>query len=188
MMNNDEFDRIVDDALAEYRDAEPLVGLEERVMQRLRLQSERRQKLVWRWSAIAALAAALAFVAWIGFSNRKQQPAAPSVAQEQELPAEAQPPAIQTPAASGQSAAKQAPGRNPAAHRNQAPQFAAKRQPPEQFPSSAPLKPEERMLLALATTHPEILRDQADDDKEIVITPINIRPLADETGGPQGEN
>ena len=38
MNHNDDFDRTVDDALAEYRDAEPLAGVEERVLQRLRLQ------------------------------------------------------------------------------------------------------------------------------------------------------
>ena len=59
---------------------------------------------------------------------------------------------------------------------------------PERFPSPAPLKLEERMLLALATTQTEILMGKTGDDKEIVIDPINIKPLVDETGAYQGEN
>jgi hypothetical protein len=60
----------------------------------------------------------------------------------------------------------------------------------EQFPLQVPLKAEERVLLALAQTHPEVLRELSrdDSDQEISIAPINIKPLVDETGGNQGEN
>ena len=69
MTHNDEFDKVLDDALSEYREAEPLAGLEDRVLQRLQLQTEQRRKLWWRWSAIAAAAAALIIAAWIGMGR-----------------------------------------------------------------------------------------------------------------------
>jgi hypothetical protein len=194
MTPNDEFDQLLDGALAEYREAEPLAGLEDRVLQRLRLQTEQRRKLWWRWSAIAAAAAALVIVAWIGMADRtRQDAAAPSVVQKQATPAEPQPPTVDTRAANQQPASKRTPGAQAASHSAPVPasmQLVNTQPAPmrERFPSPAPLKPEERMLLALVTTRPEILTDKPGDDKEIVIDPINIKPLVDETRGYQGEN
>jgi hypothetical protein len=194
MTHTDEFDQILDDALAEYREAEPLAGLEGRVLQRLRLQAEHRRKLSWRWSALAATATALAIAAWIALGNGAlQEVAAPSAVQKQAPSPEPQPHTAETRAANERSTAKRAPGTNTGLHRAhvsaQASVANIEHAPMlERFPLPAPLKREERMLLALAATHPEILMDKPDEDREIVIAPISISPLADETGGHQGED
>ena len=191
MTNNDEFELVLDDALAEYREAEPLAGLEDRVLHRLRLQTEHRRKIGWGWAAIGAVAAALAVAAWIGLGNRTRQQV---VVQTQAPAVDSQTRTAQTRATSGQPTPKRLPGRqNAASQRGRMPaqaQLASIERAPmrEQFPSPAPLKPEERILLALATTHPEILMDQPDGGKEIVIAPISIQPLVNVTGGDQGEN
>jgi hypothetical protein len=192
MRRNDEFDQLLEDALAEYREAEPLAGLEDRILQRLRLQTERRWKGWWGWSAIAAAAVALVIAAWIGLGDRtRQDVAAPSVVQKA-TPAEPQPTADAR-AANEQPARKRPPVAKTTSHSAPLASSAelARREPvpmPERFPSPAPLKSEERMLLALAMTHTEILMSKTEDDKEIVIDPINIKPLVDETGAYQGEN
>jgi hypothetical protein len=191
MTHNDEFDQILDDALAEYREAEPLTGLEDRVLQRLRLQAESHRKVWLRWSAIAAVAASLAIVAWIGLRDRSEV-VAPSVVLKQSPSIEAQSRTAVIRAANEQPASKRLPRWNAVSQR--AP-LSAQAQPVgtehapmgEQFPSPAALQPEERMLLALAATHPGILMDKPDDDKEIVISLIDIKPLV-ETGEHQGEN
>jgi hypothetical protein len=192
-MTPDEFDQVLDNALAEYREVEPLAGLEDRVLQRLRLQTESRLNLWWRWSAFAAAAMALVIAAWIGLSNHmRQDVGAPSVVQKQTPIGPQQPTANQL-AANQQPVSKRAPVAKTASQSATVPASAqlASSKPvpmPERFPSPAPLKPGERILLALATTHPEILMGKTGDDKEIVIAPINIKPLMDETGGSQGEN
>jgi hypothetical protein len=193
MTYNDELDQVLDDALEEFREAEPLAGLEERVLQRLRLQPERQRGFWWRWSAIAVAAAALAIAAWIGLERRTRQEIAPPVATVKQAPVEPAQKSASALAAS-QPIAKRNPVAKPvsrvAAVVPMPAQLAADRAVPgaETFPSPVPLKAEEQMLLALATTHPDLLTKEPDGDKEIVIAPINIKPLVDETGGPQGEN
>jgi hypothetical protein len=192
MTHNDDFDQVLDDALAEYRDAEPLAGLEDRVLQRLQLQAERRRNVWWRWSAIAAAAAALAVPAWIGWGDRTQHVSAPSVVGKRMPPIEGRSPQAEAHATRQLPVIKRTPVARTASPHVPivvATQLSNKHLPMRgQFPSPAPLKPEERMLLALAKTHPEILLDKPDDEKEIVIAPINIKPLVDETAGSQGEN
>jgi hypothetical protein len=181
-------DQMLDDALAEYREAEPLAGLEDRVLQRVKSQTKRARRPWWRWHAIAAAAAVLAIAAWIGFDGRTRHVVVSSpVVQKGEFPA-------QPHRATERGAAKEqvAKANRPQSPRAPAPvQMASTAVAPmtEHFPSPAPLKPEERMLLALAQTHPEFLRELSRDDseQEISIAPIHIKPLA-ETGDDQGEN
>jgi len=193
MNNNDEFDQILDDALAEYREAEPLARLEDRVLQRLRLHAEHRRKLWWRWSAIAGATATLAITAWMGLGDRAWHKVAPSsLAQKRALPAElpSRAPVIRAareqPASTRASVAKAV--RSQSSHVFALTPLASAQRVAmrDQFPAPAPLKPEERVLLALAQIHPGIL-DRSDDDKEIVIAPIDIKPLAG-SGDDQGEN
>ena len=46
MKTTDEFDEILSNALSEYREAEPLAGLEDRVLRRVQQQRERRKLCV----------------------------------------------------------------------------------------------------------------------------------------------
>ncbi len=196
MTFNDELDPILDEALAEYRNAEPLGGLEDRVLWRVRQQAESQRMLWWRWSAIIAAAIVLAIVAWIGWSGRVRHKAIPSLVVQKEIPrAEPSPDVPSTRAAKvhlpeaphAATKVRQQASRLPATV-----QLARVESAPmqEQFPSEIPPKAEERIWLALAQTHPETLRELArdDSDQELFIAPIKIKPLVDETNGNQGEN
>ena len=192
MNYDDEFDRILDDALIEYRDAEPLAGMEVRVVQRVRLQAQRRRKLWRQWSALAAAAAVLAIAAGIGLTDRLHHQAVPTppIVQKQNPAVEPQP----QPQSSGTLARNHKtlpqPAHAPRSQMSGPAQLASTEYTPkrERFPLLAPLQPEERVLLALAKTHPEALLDQADPDKELAIAPIDIKPLADESSAQQGDN
>jgi hypothetical protein len=192
--NPDQFDQILDDALSHYREAEPLARLEDRVLERVRLHDKRHQRLWWRWSAVAAAAAILAMAAWVRLSDRAWHGVAPSTwALRQTPPVELPsrlpeigatnepPPAVRTPVAKAVGSGR--PHRSAPPPPVSAERFAMR----EQFPSPVPLKPEERGLMALAQRHPEILAYRTGDDREIVIAPIDIQPLA-ESGEDKGEN
>ena len=191
MTFHDELNSVLDDALAEYREVEPLAGLEDRVLQRVKSQAECGRRPWWRWNAVAAAAAVLAMAAWIGFSGSARHKVLPSpvAAQKQGLPSEPQWRAAGRAAAKEQVAEANRPRspRAPAALRVASYEGEPRK---EHFPLPAPLKPEERMLLALAQTHPEFLRELSrdDEDQEISIAPIHIKPLAEGTGDHGGEN
>jgi len=195
MKHNDEFDKVLHDALAEYREAEPLTGLEQRVLRRVRSHVDRRQKLLWRWSAPTAAAAALAIVVWIGITARARHELAPAaVAQKGPAAAEPQrkPPestAKHYAALNSETVVKTARSRQP--HVPASSQVVSLQREPmrEQFPTPAPLTSDERTLLALVQMHPAALQElPADDtDNEIAIAPIAIKPLV-ETADSQGEN
>ena len=196
MNSNDEFDSILDDALAEYRDAEPLAGMEARIMQRVRLQTQRRRKLWWQWSALAAAAAVLAIAAGIGLSDRAHHQAVPTppIVQKQPPTVEPRPQSTDALARNHKTVPERGrvteTARAPHSQMSSTAQLASTEPTPRrgQFPSLAPLQPEERVLLALAKTHPEALIDRADPNKELAIAPIDIRPLADESSDHQGDN
>jgi hypothetical protein len=209
MNDNDEFDQILDNALSEYRDAEPLADLENRVLQRLQLQAERRQKLWWQWSAAALTAAVLVIAAWVGLRSggkqtpvvEKHAPASDSQSTAQMrtapkvTPANPEILAQKHPRLTSELAPKQGPradsevATNEASARNtpQAAGVAAARVLP-QFPAPAPLTREEHTLLALARTNPDALQNLTQSEGEITIAPIEIEPLAGDGSDTQGEN
>src|SRR5437899_8565804 len=60
MESKDELDRMIDGALATYSGAEPLAGLEERVLNRVRVaEAERPRPRLWRWVLAGSVLAAL---------------------------------------------------------------------------------------------------------------------------------
>ncbi|HXM42187.1 MAG TPA: hypothetical protein VN924_13115 [Bryobacteraceae bacterium] len=69
-MRNDELDRALDEALARYSSAEPLAGLEQRVLNRVR--AERPGRRIGRWAWAVALAAGMIATAvfWVGQAFR----------------------------------------------------------------------------------------------------------------------
>jgi hypothetical protein len=193
MKHNDDFDLILDDALAEYREAEPLAGMEDRILRRVRQQSERRRKFWWQWSVAAATLAVLA-VAWIGSHDRaRHNVVIPPLARKPIAPVGRQIAAPDRLASQRHTAPLRVPrkkvvGPRPvdvAGHTQVAVQLLPFR---GQFPVPAPLNADERALLALAQTHPEALRTLLhSNDEEMAIVPITIQPLIGE-GGDQGDN
>ena len=69
MNHHDEFDDLLHDALSEYREAEPLAGIEERVLQRMQSLREERRHAMWMWGAVATCAALLLAGVWLGAKN-----------------------------------------------------------------------------------------------------------------------
>ena len=203
MNHNDDFDRTVDDALAEYRDAEPLAGVEERVLQRLRLQHRTQRNRWYRWSAVLAGASMIVIALWSGLQHRK-----PQTFQQPESLATQQAPPPSTQAAAAVQAAGKITRRVPAQHLVTSARVSADRPtatwPPragmsampagtesvsgQQFPTPSPLTSQERALIALAHTHPDVLLSQQGADQELTITPIDIKPLPDTYADCAGDN
>jgi hypothetical protein len=186
-MNDDQqLDKILDQALSEYRDAEPLAGLEDRVLQRLRLQPVARRNTSWKWAGIAACAATLAFAAWLGLrGNGPQGPVA--LPQTQASNADIRPlakPAAQTPrtVTNKRVPLPQITLPTQIARSAVAPMRVAQLDDNERAShhESAPLTGEERQLLALAQTHPDVVRAIAQEDQPIAITRLTIQPLPSE--------
>jgi hypothetical protein len=157
----DELDQLIDSALAGYSDAEPLAGLEERVLERVRL-ARKRKHIWWGWVAAAIAAAAVVFV--MADRPRPVQPLVgqavrPAVGPLPDAPAQTQ---------------RQAEG--PVPHEPRNPAIRRKLPKRDQFPTPAPLTSEERALLQLARLHPEELPPTG-ELKPIEIVPIEITPL-----------
>jgi len=193
-MNHDEhLDHLLDEALNEYRDAEPLAGMEDRVLRRLGVQPAVRRNMWWKWALVATCALVLVFAAWLGF--RGHAPQRPVAGQATEtsianIPPEAKP-AAETPHAATTR-------HSPLPHKNTQIQIARSAAPHTQvarLDDSArgsrhlpvPLTGEERQLLALAQAHPDALRAISQEDRPITITPLTIQPLPSEAN-PNGDN
>lgn len=196
MKPNEDFDSIVDQALAHYRDAEPLSGLDDRVLQRVAVQTRKRRLAGW-W-AITALAAAAPLIAiWFGVprSLTPSSTSLPTIAQQaapqtssHEVPSTGNRhahPRDNTVASTRQSTTE---NRRDSDHLTN-PETAAGRVPVQpQFPSPAPITPQEHALLALARIAPDALINHNHDLRDLEIAPIEIKPLAEPMGASQGDN
>ncbi|HVP46741.1 MAG TPA: hypothetical protein VMT32_09165 [Bryobacteraceae bacterium] len=168
MESNGDLDRMIDTALAGYSSAQPLEGLEERVLNRVRLSARRR---VIGWAVAMAVVASVVVAAIFVRIPRAAVPAGQDVAR------------VQTPAPPRlvpetlRIAPKQRRGR-----------IVTKRaEPPrplprlEQFPSPTPMTTEERALLAFVEHHPDeakqLVTQQQKSGEPIEIQPIQIAPL-----------
>jgi hypothetical protein len=199
MNHNQQLDNILDEALSTYRDAEPLAGIEDRVLQRITARCETKRRLWWRSSAAVACAAIITLVAYVALrhsvevpvqhaTQRPQVPVTvaksddqPSVATQSVRAAEPSPPKTSKPKSATAIAAP-----SPVAS-------ASERKPhaipaPDQFPTPTPLSAEERALLALARTQPEMLLNRSDKEREIEIPLIEIKLLPDPNVGSEGDN
>ena len=163
----DKLDRLIDGGLASYADAEPLAGLEERVVNRVRVTRQRRRWLAWEVGAAAAVVV-LGIVNWSGQrAVVRKTPAAVASVGPQVVPR----PAV--------VATRRAGVRGKRAMR---PRVLPKL---EQFPTPTPLTAEERALVAFARRNPKeaemLLADwQERTDGPIEIQPIQIAPLSSE--------
>ncbi len=191
MNHSDGFDNILDEALQEYREAEPLAGIEDRVLRRLRRDVARRPAFGRQWRVATAALAMIAILIWAGVRFGYPHRSSPPPLVRQRMPAIPVSPEITqlrgrenhiSPGPSVHSRAVTVVARQAAQLANATPAPVR-----EQFPMPAPLDREERALLALARTDPEALRPLAQDGNNVVeIAPITIQPL--EHGDTEGED
>lgn len=158
----DELDRLIDGALASYSDAEPLAGLEARVVRRARVARARRRIFGWGLGIGVAASIAVLVVSW-----REQRPIEKPVEVARVTRAEEPTPTIRPMV------------RVRPAKRVRRPKALPKL---EQFPAPTPLTAEERGLVALVRRDPneaqQIFADfQKRADEPIEIQPIEIAPL-----------
>jgi hypothetical protein len=156
----DDLDKLIDGALAGYSSAEPLAGLEQRVLNRARAERSSRQRRGW-WTAVALAASAVA-AALVAVAPQRRVPAPVAVV----LP----PPQVEPASPAVVSGA--APRPAAAVRRARGPRVLPKR---NLFPTPSPLSPQERLLVQLAESRPQLLLGRPVD--EICIKPIEIAPL-----------
>lgn len=188
MSDNDRLDNILDEALNEYRQAEPLAGLESRLLQRLQATQPARTGSWRRWGFAAACIAALVVAVWVGMVRRTPPAVAPAgevAAQPKETPAK-QAPAIHagSPSAHSQVAAARHAVRSRPASAYAAPKVGSAAMAAV-FPVPLPLTDEDRAFVAALNQHPEAVQATAASDDAPVIAKIEIKPLSttDESSG-----
>jgi hypothetical protein len=164
--DRNELDRLIDHSLAMYIAQEPLAGLEDRVLNRIRLDNDGRRRATWRWAlAVPAFAAVILVVV---ISRDSRTPVAPKPAPIGTAHVETPAPAAPAPATIHAAL----PGRATKPTRT-----LPKR---DQFPTPTPLTPEERASVAMPPLPPAALQALADLQKsseEIRIEPLEIPPL-----------
>jgi hypothetical protein len=160
MENNGELDRMIDGALAAYSAAEPLAGLEERVLYRVQAaEAGRRRGLAW--ALVIAVAASVVIAAIVVRAPRHSEPktyivGVPAVT----LPA----PAAEKPRVAMNRLAKSRTLRSRALLKQ------------EQFPAALPITAEERALVALAE-HPKEAEDAFAELRKQSNGPIEIQAI-----------
>jgi hypothetical protein len=151
----DEFDSLLDAALANYANVEPPPGMDERIVARLRASDRRAGFGWWRWAAVAIpVLACLVAV----FAYRDRPPLEPPRVAWTVPPA----PVLARPVAKRVRLARPAP--------------LPRR---EVFPTPTPLTSEERALLALVAQSPELARELLTPTEPKPIEPIKIEPISD---------
>jgi len=190
MNDNEQLDNLLAEALSEYGAAEPLAGIEDRVLQRLRLQPEHHPWSGWKWAAAAACLSALAVAVWIGMARRTPQ--SPSTAGEIALQPKVTPlkrdptphsadPSMLSQAASERIGVQHSSATTSGRQTNvNAPRAAV-------FPNPVPLTREEQAFVAALDRHPDALPTTTAPGAAPVIARIEIKPLSD-SDKPSGEN
>jgi hypothetical protein len=168
-MRNDEpdaLDRALDKALAQYSSEEPLAGLEQRVLHRVRAEGARPRFGFGRWVLAVGVAVAAGMLATAVLWKRPVPLGAVAGQARRPVPLAAQKRAA------------------PAGFRKRAGQ--ARRPVPlprrSEFPTPAPVTSEERALLAFVTRAPDVAREafidlQRRSTEPIQVEEIRIEPL-----------
>ena len=192
MNQRNEFDDMLDAALREYREAEPLAGIEDRVLRRLQSHAARQPRIGWKWRVALAALAITAIAITLGIRKAQQhQPSPPQVVQRRTPVSSAPPPISQVRSDENDVAPKHAvPSRAAKEQARQRMRLAETTSPPveAEFPLPAPLDRRERALLALARSNPDALRPLLHDDAEDAFSPIIIPPLAKSDSDTEGED
>jgi hypothetical protein len=163
----DELDRLIDGGLASYADAEPLAGIEARVLNRVRVARNRRRWLAWGLGLAVAASVVVGAVSWSGQKTvSKKTPVA--------LVTGLGPQAV-----SREMAVANIHRAGTRAKRANRPRALPKL---EQFPTPTPSTVEERALVAFVQRNPQVARQvfadlQKRSEEPIDIQPIEIAPL-----------
>jgi len=169
-MGNDEPDaveRVLGEGLARYASQEPLAGLEQRVLDRVRGEGAARRAGFRLWGIIAAgVAVAALVVAGVLWMGPHRPEANPSLARVIAPPMQAPRMADARPAKKHRTAAG-LPRRR-------------------QFPTPAPISSEERTILALVARAPEQARQAFADSQPLSIAPIRLEEIKIEPLGNGG--
>jgi hypothetical protein len=190
MTPKDEFDDLLHEALSEYRDAEPLTGIESRLLERLQNRDRAYTRPWLRWSYAAAALAVLVLMIWIGMARRVAKPATTArefaaqsnvAPQEPQSAATADNPTIVSENTRAGSGPPKRTTRIPATLKHGNKEIAAA------FPVPVPLTDQEQTFLAALNRHPEALRLTPGSDTAPVIAQIEIKPLSNTDQAP-GEN
>ncbi|HEX4810546.1 MAG TPA: hypothetical protein VH325_16530 [Bryobacteraceae bacterium] len=163
MHNDDQLERIIDEALQRYSDAQPLAGMEERVLDRIRVQETKGRTLSRTLWAYPVLAAAMLALLILVHPHREQvvNPVQTAPSQTEHFPANR----------ASDLAKVQVLNRTQPAHK---PEPLPKL---EQFPAPSPLSSEERALLAFVRRDPAAAAKFFEDQKSRVDEPLEIKPL-----------
>lgn len=161
MADNEDLDRLLEEGIQSYIAAEPLAGLEQRVLARTRIQPKRNRTVA---TLTAAVACAGTVILAIAFHTSRDPAPVSSVA------------AVHIAASHPITASSPKPVLVSQRRRSR---YRLPKQ--AQFPTPQPVTPEEHLLLALIAAHPDqtaeafaSLRTQSDP---IEIKPIEIKPL-----------
>ncbi len=180
MASDHEFDRIIDRALTTYSEAQPLEGLADRVLNRVRGSgSTPRRFRGWEWVVTAS---GLVVLASIVFTLEPRRGTVPKEIHPANFQAATQP-VLTT---KSENAQLEPSPRLREVTRTKHPMKRYFLPKQEQFPSPTPLSSEERVLVAFVKRDParalKLFASSQNDraDQEIQIEPIQIKPLADD--------
>jgi hypothetical protein len=197
-MQNDELEELLQSGLKSYGDAEPLSGLEDRV---LRHVHGRRARRGWTWFGWAgATASACLLLLAVVFGYRADWLVPDGSAHRADASLGAHPPADGKLTDAQESSLNAAAGPElQAGHARAGKSLAAKqiRASPERlpklemFPTPHPLSSEERALVEFVNKHPQEVQQLADAEGQslepIQIAAIHIEPLTMDGPQPEGE-
>lgn len=200
MEDKDRFvDKLLDSALAHRREAEPRAGLETRIMEGVRAAAGERdaRTKVWKlWVAAAATTAVVVMSVAIYVANRSHSPASQTSQASKTVP----PPSPRE-TFTANSGATPETGTAPTVTEQKQIERRVRKPPrhveahrwPSQFPTPAPLTPEEKALVQYvqetppevlaASFFPQLLESQPTEINPVKIPPIKIQPLTVRTPG-----
>ncbi len=199
MEDKDRFvNELLDSALAQQRAAKPRPGLEGRILQRVHATASERShgRKTWRLWAAAAATAVVAVLIAIRVANRPHNPA-PQISQAGNAVSAVSPTetlkAISKPSPATRPATKVVEPKRTARNEGKSSRRVETHHWPSQFPTPAPLSPEEKVLVRYvqetppevlaASLFPQLLESQPTEIKPVKISPIEIQPLTVRTPG-----
>jgi hypothetical protein len=178
--NRDDLETIIDGALSSYSDVEPLVGLEERVLNRIyATRTSRRRSTLLRWALVLSLMTPLVFMA---VSIRRKQDPVPKtgvVAGTASIGSPLRPAPLQETSPPEPRNTAVRGGRSTAVMQAHLPTYLPKQ---KEFPNPASITGEERTLLSFVERHPREAQNtfaelQKRNNEPIDIQVIQIPPL-----------